>query len=123
MARRIAILCIFAGTGPAGLLAWPALAAPVRLKVSPVLVQRGHTVWVHGTLTACPRGETVTLLSRAFPGRHTFAGVPAVSATVGAHGVYSVTVRIPVRRRPGSYAVTGRCGGGNIGVSVKLRVH
>jgi hypothetical protein len=99
-----------------------ALAAPARLLVSPSTVHRGGVVRLHGTLAACPVGDEVTLISRAFPGRHKFAGVPAVGARIGTGGTYSTTVRIPAGRRPGRYAIGGRCGGGNIGVSVTLHV-
>jgi hypothetical protein len=99
-----------------------AVASGPRIALTPSTVHRGHTVRVHGTISGCPAGDAVTLLSHAFPSRHTFAGVPAVSATVGKEGAYSIRVRIPAGKRPGAYGVTGRCGGGNLGVSVKLHV-
>jgi hypothetical protein len=61
-------------------------------------------------------------MSKAFSRRHEFAGVPAVLARIGAHHGYSVRTTIPASRKAGHYQVTGRCGGGNIGVSVTLRV-
>jgi hypothetical protein len=109
-------------TVTAVLAADQAAATSPRLAVSPAVVKRGSVVRVHGVLAACPRGDEVTLISRAFGGPGSFAGLPAVHARIGAGGAYSVTVRIPRRRRPGRYAITGRCGGGNIGVSVTLRV-
>ena len=99
-----------------------AVASGPRIALTPATVHRGHTVLVHGTIAGCPAGDSVTLLSRAFPSRHRFAGVPAVSAIVGKEGAYSVRVRIPRGKRPGAYSVTGRCGGGNLGVSVTLHV-
>jgi hypothetical protein len=99
-----------------------ATAAAPRIAVDPSTVHRGQLVRVHGTLHGCAVGDTVTLLSRAFSRRHSFAGVPAVFATVRAGGRYSVRTRIPARRRAGLYHVTGRCGGGNLGVAVALRV-
>ena len=77
---------------------------------------------VHGSLPGCPHGDEVTLISRAFGGHSSFAGVPAVYARIGAGGVYSTRVHISHRRAPGRYEITGRCGGGNIGASAKLRV-
>jgi hypothetical protein len=98
-----------------------ASAAPT-IHVSPNPVHRGTVVRVHGVVPGCPRGDAVTLLSKAFSHRHDFAGVPAVFAKVRAQSRYSVRTRIPAGRRPGRYAVTGRCGGGNLGVTAHLRV-
>ena len=89
---------------------------------SPNPVHRGHAVRVYGTIPGCVRGDQVTLISRAFSHRHDFAGLPAVYARVGAHHAYSVTTRIPARRAPRRYTISGRCGGGNLGVSANLRV-
>jgi hypothetical protein len=94
----------------------------VALSVRPAAVRRGGTVLVSGVAGGCTAGDTVTILSRAFPATHSFAGVPAVLAQVGAAGRFSATTRIPLSRRPGSYVLTARCGGGNLGVAVYLRV-
>ena len=48
--------------------------------------------------------------------------MPAVFADQKPNGHYSIRVRIPKSRAPGRYTITGRCGGGNLGVSRKLRV-
>ena len=64
----------------------------------------------------------MTLLSRAFSHRHEFAGVPAIFATVKTGHKYSKRTVIPARRRPGRYSITGRCGGGTLGVTAHLRV-
>jgi hypothetical protein len=64
----------------------------------------------------------VTIISRAFSPIRSFAGVPAVYASVGAAGRFSTTTGIPRLRRPGSYVITARCGGGNLGVSAHLTV-
>jgi len=90
------------------------------IKASPNPVHRGDFVRVHGNTGGCRSG--LTLLSGAFSHEQEFAGVPAVFASVGAGGHYSVTTRIPAQRRPGNYAISGRCGGGNMGVSARLRV-
>jgi hypothetical protein len=42
----------------------------------------------------------------------------AVLATVAV----SIRVRIPKSRTPGTYTISGRCGGGNLGVTRKLKV-
>ncbi len=90
------------------------------LQVNPSRVRRGGFVRVHGGVFACQ--GSVTLISNAFSRRHLFAGVPAVSAPVRAHGAYSVRTRVPAGRRPGAYTISGRCGGGNLGVQARLRV-
>jgi hypothetical protein len=100
----------------------PALAAGPTIVATPNPVSRGTVVRVHGVVPGCPRGDQITLLSKAFSKRHEFAGVPAVYARVGAHAAYSVSTRIPASLTPGSYRITGRCGGGNLGVSRTLRV-
>jgi hypothetical protein len=92
---------------------------PNSINASPNPVHRGKLVRVFGTVQGC--GGPVTLISRAFVHAHDFAGQPAVFATLR-NGSYSVRVRVPARRTPGTYAITGRCGGGNIGVTRKLRV-
>jgi hypothetical protein len=48
--------------------------------------------------------------------------VSAIFAEVKAGHKYSKRTLIPARRRPGCYAITGRCGGGNLGVTAHLRV-
>jgi hypothetical protein len=117
--RRGLAVAVFVVTS---VLAAPAVATGPTILVSPNPVYRGHSVRVHGVVPGCPRGDRVTLISKAFSHRHEFAGVPAVFARVGARSRYSVRARIPATRRPGRYAITGRCGGGNLGVSASLRV-
>jgi hypothetical protein len=90
------------------------------LQVNPRRVRRGGFVRVHGGVFACQ--GPVTLISAAFSPRHQFAGVPAISAPVRAHGAYSARTRIPAGRSPGVYTISGRCGGGNLGVQARLRV-
>ena len=116
--RHIAVVVLVL----AGTVAAPVLAAGPTIAVSPARVHRGRLVRVHGVVPGCPRGDRVTLLSRAFSHRREFAGEPAVFARVTARSRYSVRTRIPSRRKPGRYRVTGRCGGGNLGVSAALTV-
>jgi len=89
---------------------------------TPNPVQRGHLVRVHGIVPGCGPGNSVTLISRAFAHVHDFAGLPAVFARVRSNDRYTVRTRIPSSRRPGRYRISGRCGGGNLGVFVRLRV-
>ncbi len=97
--------------------------ATILLKVSPSSVAAGHPVTVSGALgSGCPVGDQVTVISKAFVHTHDFAGLPAVFATVQPGGTYSVTTMIPASKTPGAYGITGRCGGGNLGVEVTLVV-
>jgi hypothetical protein len=99
-----------------------ALAASASIHVTPGTVHAGQRVEVSGNAGGCPVGDRVTLLSRAFSHRHEFAGVPAVFARVKTNGHYGHSVLIPSGRHAGRYSITGRCGGGNFGVTAHLRV-
>jgi hypothetical protein len=115
--RRAALACALLVAG-----ASPAVAARPSLVVSPATVKRGATVQIRGNADGCRAGNTVFVLSRAFPRTHEFAGVPAVLVRVRRGGVFRATTTIPRRRRPGRYGVTARCGGGNLGVMAHLTV-
>jgi len=97
-------------------------AITVALSVKPGTVRRGASVLVSGVAGGCTSGDQVTIISRAFVATHRFAGVPALFAQVGSAGRFSAKTRIPATRRPGTYALTARCGGGNLGVSARLTV-
>jgi len=105
-------------------LALPLAAVAVRpsLTVAPPSVVRGHVIILTGSAPGCPVGDAVKLLSRAFVRTHVFAGVPAVYARVRRGGAFAVRTRIPAARAPGRYAVTARCGGGNLGLLRHLSV-
>jgi hypothetical protein len=62
------------------------------------------------------------LLSKAFVHTYDFAEVPAVGAAVNPDGTFTTTTTIPRSKAAGTYAITGRCGGGNLGVSATLVV-
>jgi hypothetical protein len=105
----------------AGLL--PAAAfASATMHVKPKKVHAGERTRVFGDAGGCTPGNQVTLISRAFPKTHEFAGVPAVFAKVKADGSYSKRVRIPKSKAPKRYSISARCGGGNLGVTRKVRV-
>ena len=95
---------------------------PTSLVVVPGTVTRGHTLTIRGRVGSCSVADTVTLISRAFVHTHDFAGLPAVFANVRPGGKFQTETRIPATKAPGSYRVTGRCGGGNLGVSATVRV-
>ena len=97
-------------------------ASGISIHVSPKTVVHGKTVRVYGAVPGCPAGDDLTLLSTAFVHTHDFAGVPAVYASVNTKGAFSVKTKIPATKAPGHYVITGRCGGGNIGVTATLHV-
>jgi hypothetical protein len=64
----------------------------------------------------------VTLISPAFEGLGEFAGVGATTAQADAAGNFSTTVTLSSSVAPGAYDISGRCGGGNFGVTATLTV-
>jgi hypothetical protein len=92
------------------------------MHLRPATVRAGGTVRVFGLTGGCAPGNSVVLLSGAFPRDDEFAGVPAVFTPVGRDDRYGTRIRIPPRRRPGTYQVSARCGGGNMGLFRRLRV-
>ena len=123
MKKLIAALVGFAAFAPA------ALASSHFVKVSPGNASPGQTVTVSGSVDhGCQigrEGDTATIMSRAFKGatKHSFAGVPAVSASLAKSttGAFSVKVTLSPNVKASKYSVTGRCGGGNFG-STTLKV-
>lgn len=99
-----------------------AFAAGTSLHVTPSVVSPGGRVTVTGNADGCPRGDSVTIISRAFSRTHTFAGVGAIFAKVRAHGAFAASGRVRTNAKTGRYAITARCGGGNLGVAAYLRV-
>jgi hypothetical protein len=92
------------------------------LDVDAATVGAGGPVRAFGSVrSGCPRGDTVTITSRAFDPAREFAGVPAIFARVGRRGAFSVSTTIPRTRAAGLYTVSGRCGGGGF-ASASLRV-
>jgi hypothetical protein len=92
------------------------------MHVRPAVVRAGARVRVFGSAGGCAPGNSVILLSEAFPRRNEFAGVPAVLTPVRPNGRYGTRVRIPRRRAPGAYEISARCGGGNFGIFRTLEV-
>jgi hypothetical protein len=99
---------------------------PVNLQVSPSRVVAGHTVTVSGSVGPDGAGSgcasRVTLISKAFAHTHDFAGLPAVVAAVRPDRTFTTTTTIPRATATGTYTITGRCGGANLGVSATLWV-
>src|SRR5262245_16991284 len=111
-----------AGTAVAALAFAGAVTAAVSLTVGPASVHRGHRVIIRGNAGDCPTGDAVTLISKAFAHTHDFAGLPAVFALVRSGGKFGIRPRIPGTKAVGSYSLSARCGGGNLGVSATIHV-
>jgi hypothetical protein len=92
------------------------------IAVSPSHVHRGHRVTISGNADGCTVGSQVTIISRAFAHAHEFASMPAVFAMVKSGGKFKISPRIPSTRHVGSYGVSARCGGGNLGVTATIHV-
>ena len=102
-------------------------ASAASINVAPTTTTAGGTVTVSGDVLAngtpgCGLPGTVTLISNAFVGLGEFAGEGAVFATADATGHYTKTVTLSSSVAPGTYTITGRCGGGNLGVQATLTV-
>jgi hypothetical protein len=109
----------------ASLAAAPSASSSTRptLHVRPTTVSPGARVHVFGNADGCRRGDTVTVISRAFTNAHTFAGLGAILARVQSGGTFSGYGHVRRNAHVGRYSITARCGGGNFGVVVYLRVH
>jgi hypothetical protein len=101
-------------------------ASATSIVVSHHTVAIGETIVVSGDTTVagvhCLAGDSVTLISNAFKGHAEFAGVGAVNTPVDATGHFRVSVTITSAVTPGTYTISGRCGGGNLGVQTTLVV-
>ncbi len=113
------ILCILAAA------VWVVLmtaspASALAIHVSPSTVVVGGTVTISGdTLVngkpGCVPGDDVILISNAFNGHAVFATQGSVHLKNDATGHFRGTVTILSVVAPGTYTITGRCGGGNMG--------
>ena len=94
-------------------------AATPRLSVQPTSVARGGTVTVSGR--GCLAGDLVYLISPPFVGNAFVQH--SVATRARSNGSFARHVRIRRYVHPGRYLITARCGGGNLGVAARLRVH
>jgi hypothetical protein len=105
------------------LMAVASVAHAASINVSPSAAMAGGMVTVSGDVLApggqpgCAVPGTVLLFSGAFGDPNT-----PVQASAGADAKYSVQAQIPAGVAPGSYALTARCGGGNLGVQATIVV-
>jgi hypothetical protein len=110
-----------------GALLWAPTASAASIVVSPTSVPVGGTVTLSGDVLGpggtpgCTVPGTVTLLSDALAGHGQFQA-PGIQGPVGANAKFSIQTTILAGVAPGTYTITGRCGGGNLGVSATLTV-
>lgn len=88
------------------------------LCVLPASAQPGSTIQVSGLAPAC---DSVTLMSPAFASTDRPFGQPAVVAPTTA-GRFSVPIALASGVARGSYPITARACGGNLGVEVDVQV-
>ena len=88
------------------------------LHVTPTVAARGTLVTFTGS--GCMAGDTVYLISRLFPG-HAY-GVGAISTRARANGHFLRRFRIRPSTPRRRYGITARCGGGNLGIVLHVRV-
>jgi hypothetical protein len=110
----VGVAVAFAALMPAA----PLAASTAYLRVRPTTVARGGYVTVSGG--RCLAGETVYLISPAFIGNAFVQH--SVATTARSNGTFSRRVHIRRRIPPRRYGITARCGGGNLGVIVYVRV-
>ena len=124
IARPLAALTLVVGT----VAATGSSASAATINVSPSTVAAGGNVHLSGDVLAgdgtpgCGVPGTVTLISDAFAGLGEFAGVGAVDLPVDATGHFDSTVTLDGSVAAGTYTITGRCGGGNLGVEASIVV-
>ncbi len=124
IARPLAALALVVGA----VAATGSVASAATITVSPTTVAVGGSVDLSGDVLAgdgtpgCGVPGTVTLISDAFAGLGEFAGVGAVDLPVDATGHFDSTVTLDGSVASGTYTITGRCGGGNLGVEASIVV-
>lgn len=109
------LVALLAVGGPVGGSALATIA------VSSHQAATGSSVTVTGT---CEPNTSGYALSTAFlrDASHEFAGVGAAPFSTDAGGNFSVVATISASATPGTYTISGRCGGGNIGVTASVQV-
>jgi hypothetical protein len=97
--------------------ATPAVAEACFLRVSPTVVTPDASVRVVGK--GCRSGDEVFIISRVH--RERLRGFGGATARTTRTRTFAASERVRAKAR-GIYHVTVRCGGGNLGVSARLRV-
>ena len=94
-------------------------AAP-SLHVAPTSVAAGGMVHVWGSAGSCRAGARLLVLSGAFP-EYTF-GVGALTGRVRGDHTFSLRHKVRGNATTGTYAVSVKCAGADLGVSGAVRI-
>jgi hypothetical protein len=102
-------------------------ARAASIAVNPSTVVGGMTVTLFGDVLAngkpaCAVPGTVTLISAAFPGNQFGPGQGAVDLAVDETGHYSGHAVVNPSAGAGTYSISARCGGGNLGITTSITV-
>ena len=97
-----------------------ATAGTVRITVKPATVSPGGLITVAAARSQCLARDQVILISSVFPG-HAY-GKGAVYGRVRTGGAFTVRAHVRAKLEPGRYSISFRCGGGNLGVAVHVRI-
>jgi len=108
------------------LAVWAAPGSSATINVAPGAVAAASPFMVSGDVLAggqpgCEVPGEVSLISPAFIGL-AGDGSEAVLIPVDATGRFSGVITLPATVPPGQYQITGRCGGGNLGVTATITV-
>jgi hypothetical protein len=98
-----------------------AAAARVHIVVAPTTDSPGAAIRLSATSSPCHLADTVSAISAAFPG-NAFGGEGALTGRVTHRGAFTIRGHVRAGLRAGGYTIGFRCGGGNLGVIVTLRV-
>ncbi len=90
------------------------------LYVQPGTVAIGGAVHVYGNAGSCAPGSKLAAISFAFP--ESGFGGGALFGRVRANHKFSIRSHVRGNVTAGTYSVTARCGGGNLGVSANVTV-
>jgi hypothetical protein len=112
LALAVVVLLVAAGS---------AAAARAHIVVLPTTVSPGGAVRLSATSPPCHSADTVSAISAAFPG-NAFGSEGALTGRVTHRGAFTIRGHIRAGLRAGGYAIGFRCGGGNLGMTVTVRV-
>ena len=95
-------------------------ASKSSLKVQPTAVMPAGAVHVYGRAGSCKAGSRLTAFSFAFP--ESAAGSGALRGKVHKNHTFSIRNWVRGNVLAGTYPVTARCGGSDLGVTASVRV-
>ena len=112
LALAVVVLLLAAGSAD---------AARVHVVVYPTTVSPGDAIRLNATSSPCRSADTVSAISAAFPG-NAFGSEGALTGRVTQRGAFTIRGHIRAGLRVGRYVIGFRCGEGNLGVTITVRV-